>query len=110
MVAALATARMTAFRPGQSPPPVIIPILFFFIGRLQSCCLLWHLQHRPLPSLAERQPRLRGPMETGCVRRGARPARCGRAVPATDDSPARFSTIFRAVRVLHEDATKLLPR
>src|SRR5262245_31774278 len=36
MVAALATARMTAFRPGQSPPPVIIPILFFFIGTLRS--------------------------------------------------------------------------
>src|SRR6516165_10407427 len=28
IVAALATARMTVFKPGQSPPPVAIPIFF----------------------------------------------------------------------------------
>src|SRR4051794_16441626 len=29
MAAALAAARITAFRPGQSPPPVTMPIFFF---------------------------------------------------------------------------------
>jgi hypothetical protein len=31
LVAVLATARVTAFKPGQSPPPVTMPIFIYLI-------------------------------------------------------------------------------